>query len=391
MDMQVDESELALERDEEPAARARLGWLRSRRGLFVVLVLLPTLLTLLYTSLIASPQYESRAAFIVRGMELERAPAGGLAELIGGGAGMSGAQREALSLRDYLLSLDAIAALDKRGVDVTAIYDRPGIDPLSALAFDDSRAEEVRDYYRDQVDVNYDSAEAITRIAVRAFSPEDAQRLAASLIELGEERINTFNERAIAAGQENALEDLAGAEAELASIQGELTSYRDLTGEIDPLAKSKAAQEELEKLEAELIVQRSELGSMRRSLSASSPLVQAALSRVSATERAVGELRAKLTGDSDALTRRLSVFEQLKLKQEFAAKRYDAARVQLEEAKAQAARQRLFLVPVVTANTPEKPVSPRPLRTTLTVFAALAVAFAIGWLVLAGVREHQAD
>jgi capsular polysaccharide transport system permease protein len=45
---------------------------------------------------------------------------------------------------------------------------------------------------------------------------------------------------------------------------------------------------------------------------------------------------------------------------------------------------------VVQPNLPEKPAYPRPWRNALALLTALAVAYAIGWLVLAGVREHQA-
>lgn len=366
-------------------------WYRSRRAAYGVLVVLPALAVLLYTSLFASAEYETRAEFLVKGMEADPAPIGGIAELVGAGAAMGGVQREALSVRDYLLSLDAMDDLKTRGVDLEDLLHGENADWLTTLYFSDRRAEGLREYFRAMVDVDYDSTEGITRLTATAYSPEQAQNLALALIELGEERVNSFNLRAIAAGEELAREELATAELELAEIQAKLTDFRDLSGELDPAISGKAAQTELEIVEAELIMERANLASMRRSLASSSPLVAAAQSRVSTLQSAADQMQSKLTGASDALAGRLSNFEQLTLQREFAAKHYEAAQIQLLEAQSQTARQRLFLVPVVDPNLPEKPVGPRPWRMTMVVFLALNLAFAIGWLLLAGIREHQAD
>jgi capsular polysaccharide transport system permease protein len=386
MDAQTENYRLTVETGEE-----KTPWYRRRRTIFAAVVIAPTLLVLFYTAFLASPEYESRAEFIIRGMEREKPAVGGLAELVGAGASMDGAPREALSVRDYMLSLDAIGDLKRQGVNVAALLYGPRADPLASLLHSDRRSEGVRDYYRSMVDVDYDSTDGISRVSARAYSPVEAKALASALIALGEEQVNTFNTRAIAAGQQQAREELSEAESELAAIQGDLTHFRDLSGDLDPTVKGKASEEELQQAVANLTLERANLASMRQHLSASSPLVQAAQSRVSALQGAVGQMQARLAGDADALTRRLSSFEQLKLKQEFAAKRYEAARARLQEAQTEAGRQRLFLVPVVTPNMPEKPVAPTPLRTSLIVFLALCLAFAIGWLLLAGIREHQAD
>jgi capsular polysaccharide transport system permease protein len=372
-------------------AEARTPWYRTRRAVFAAVVLLPTLLVFLYTALIASPEYESRAEFIIKGMDKDKPPVGGIAELVGAGSELDSAAREAEAVQDYMLSLEAIGDLKQRGVNVDSLLYGPHADPLASLYHSDRRAEGVRDYYRSMVDVDYDSGEGITRLAARAYTPQEAKKLAAALMALGEAQINTYNQRAIAAGQELARQQLTEAEDELASVQGQMTAFRDISGDLDPSAKGKASEEELESTQADLTLEQSNLASMRRHLSASSPLVQAAQSRVATLQSAVGRMQARLAGDADALTRRLSEYEKLKLKQEFAAKRYDAARSRLEEAQTEAAEQRLFLVPVVVANLPEKPVAPTPFRTTLIVFLGLCLAFAIGWLILAGIREHHAD
>lgn len=369
--------------------RPALTWLTPGR-LFALFVVSPTLLLFLYLLVFASPQYRSEAQFVVRGMQPEPAATGGLGQLLGMGAGLSGTQKEAQSIREYLLSADAIAALKARKIDIVAIYGRSDRDFFSRLRPPRPPAETLLEYYRDKVTVSYNQDDGITRIAVTAFAPEDARRIATALIAMGEAQVNRLNDRAIEAGTAIASEELADAERELASIQSEMTGFRDLTGEIDPARRSEGAQQQIAAQEAALAAERAVLADMARYLDASAPQMVAMRSRVQEMQRALDAGRSKLTGGAATLAKRLARYEELKLRQGFTAKRYDAARVGVETAQAQAAKQRLFLVQLVSPSKPERPVAPRPFRSAFVLFVALAAAFGIIWLLVAGVREHQA-
>lgn len=358
--------------------------------LFLLSVVLPTVMIIGYLLIFATPQYRSEAQFVVRGMQPEPSAPSGLGQLLGVAPGLSGTQKEAQSIREYLLSRDAIAALKARKIDVAAHYGQHNADYFSRLRPVRPPAEKLLEYYRDRVGILYNVEDNITRISVTAFSPADAQRINAALIALGEDRVNLLNERAIAAGTELAATDMAAAESELQNVQTDLTRYRDLTGDIDPARNSEGAQKQASEQEAVLARERALLNDMARYLDRSSPQMIAMRSRVTELERSLSATEARLTGNPKALAQRLARFEELKLKQEFAAKRYDAARITLENARTQAAKQRLFLVSLVKPGLPERPVAPRPWRTGLTVFMALAMAFGILWLLISGIREHRA-
>jgi capsular polysaccharide transport system permease protein len=358
--------------------------------MFALTVVMPTLAVVGYLLFFAAPQYRSEAQFVVRGMQPEPASPSGLGQLLGVVPGLSGSQKEAQSIREYLLSRDAIAALKVQRIDIAAIYSRGSADYISRLRPARPTAEKLLDYYRDRVGILYSAEDNITRISVTAFSPADARRINAALIALGEQRVNLLNERAIDAGSTLALTDLSAAESELQKVQADLTRYRDLTGDIDPVRNSESAQKQAGEQEAVLARERALRNDMARYLDASSPQMIAMRSRVAELERSLAATTAKLTGNPKALAQRLSRFEELKLKREFAAKRYDTARIALENARVQAAKQRLFLVSLVKPGLPERPVAPRPWRSGLTAFMALAMAFGIIWLLLSGIREHRA-
>jgi capsular polysaccharide transport system permease protein len=376
----------------ESAIRTRPGLPRLRPlPLFFTFVVLPTLIVIGYLLLFASPQYRSEAQFVVRGMQAEPLAPSGLGQMLGMAPGLSGSQKEAQAIREYLLSRDAIDALHSRKIDVATLYGRTGADYFSRLRPARPTAEKLVDYYRQRVSIAYSTEDNITRIAVTAFSPKDAQRINVALIALGEERINLLNDRAIEAGTTLAADDMMVAEDDLQKVQSNLTKYRDLTGSIDPVRKSESEQKQASEQDAILARERALLRDMARYLDASSPQMIAMRSRVVELERSLANTETKLTGSPKALTQKLARFEELKLKQELATKRYDAARMALENARTQAAKQRLFLVSLVKPGLPERAVAPRPWRTGLTVFMALAVAFAILWLLISGIREHSAD
>jgi capsular polysaccharide transport system permease protein len=365
-------------------------WPVQLRGAFVLGVVFPTLLVACYTGLFASNQYQSKAEFVVRGMQPEPAVAGGLGQLLGLGSPLSGAQKEAQSIKDFLLSPDAITALISKGLDPKVVFGGDGIDYFSRLRPEAPSAEKVLDYYRDHVDVSYSVDDGITRLSARAFSPGDAQRLARALLSLGEQRVNTFNVRAIESGTQLADTDLRSAESDLRLIQSELTGFRDLTRDINPTANSEVALKSTAEQDALVARERALFSDMSNYLDSSSPQMVAMRSRLRALEQEQISSRDRMTGQPKALAQRLSQYEELKLRQEFAAKRYEAARASVEGAKSQAAKQRLFIVPIIEPNLPERAYLPKPMRSTLIAFIALLAAFGIGWLIVAGIREHQA-
>ncbi|CAN5279316.1 hypothetical protein BH10PSE14_BH10PSE14_20020 [soil metagenome] len=378
---------LRLPNDRIVLAQRALLWVKRP---FALIVLLPTLLAAIYLFLIASDQYRSEAQFVVRSIQADAIPAGGVSQLLGLSGVSSPGQREAQSIREYLLSMDAITALKSKGVDLVGAYRRPGVDPLSRLWYAQPRAETLRDYYRQHVDLIYDPDDGITRVAVHAFRPEDAQRIARALLALGEERVNAFNDRLFKASFAQAQANLTGAQVDLGKIQAQLGAFRESNRDIDPQGSGEGGLKLLEQQQAALDAQQTLLADMSRQLSPRSPQVLALRSRVSAMAQALETSRGRLTGAPQAVSSRLGVYENLKLQQDFAAKRYEAARASLEAARDRAEKDRLFVVEVVQPNLPEKPDLPRPVRNTLMIFIALVLAYGIGWMLIAGIREHQA-
>jgi capsular polysaccharide transport system permease protein len=76
------------------------------------------------------------------------------------------------------------------------------------------------------------------------------------------------------------------------------------------------------------------------------------------------------------------------LEREFADRQLASATASLEAARVEAQRQQVYIARVVEPNLAVHPLYPRKLISVGSVFLGLSVAFGIGWLLVAGMREH---
>lgn len=367
--------------DEAESPPQRKRWFR--RPIFLI-VLLPTVLTAAFEYLVVADQYESEAHFIVRGVQTNPT-ASGLSQMLGIGSGPVPA--DAHSVGDYLLSHDALNAL-QRSLNLPAIFRRPEADIVTRLRDPQPQPETLLRYYRDQVHVDFNSETGITRLSVRAFRPLDAKQIADRLLLLGEAQVNGLNARVLQDGLASATRQVREAETRVSQAQAALTAFRQSQRDIDPERTSTAQIGVAAQLEAQAAQARAQLNSMAGVLSPSAPQYIAMARQVRALEAQAGAARARLAGPERSTAVDLGQFEELRVRQEFAAKQYEAAAAALQSAREQLSRQQLFVVRVVEPNLPGKALYPKRLKIVATVFFGLLLVYAIGWLILAGVREH---
>jgi capsular polysaccharide transport system permease protein len=361
------------------------SWVWASR-VFVALVIVPTLIVAIYEGLLASNQYESSADFIVRHAESSK---GGpdVGQLLGFTLGSGGAESDASVVQEYLLSHDAVARLRKEN-DLVGIFRREGTDLLSELWFANPSPERLLKYYRKKVSITADDETGITHLTVHAFRPADAQNVAEKLLVMGEQQVNQINQRTYTdqvASSQRAFDD---ANHELNEIETQLTSYRQLHQDVDPGDSGKAQVNMVTGLTPNLVAARARLNAMQGVISETSPQYRAMARQVRTLEAQVNGQSARIAGGDHSIVNRLGDYEKLEIKQKEVAQVYAVAAGQLTQAKAEAKRKQLYLIRVVEPNLPVRSEFPQRGQTILTVFAALFFAYAIGWLLWAGVKEH---
>lgn len=360
---------------------------RYRRLLLAVA--LPTALLAFYLFAIAADQYESEAHFIVRASDESPAVGAGLGQILSATGGLSPAQAESLSVSDYLSSHDAVGAL-RTSAGLVDRFRRPEADFWSRLGTDEPSAETLLKYYRRHVDVGFDSQTGITTLRVRTFRPHDSLAIITRLLALGEQRVNALNRRAYDDTLAVSRRQLAEAEQAVAQAQGAMTRFRQGRRNFDPPTSGEAQIRLVSNLTATLAAARAQLASMAGTIAPSSPQYRATAARVRALEAQVGAQSGRLAGSGPTMASDLGAYEALRLRQDFAAKRYAAAAAAVEKAREQAQKQQLFVVRVVEPNMPQKALYPRRWTILATVFCGLLLLYGIGWLIAAGVKEHAA-
>lgn len=354
---------------------------------FLLFVVAPTLVVAGYYYLVAADQYEASADFVVRRSEASGKGQLGLGQLLGMNFGMSQSQSEAYLIEEYLLSQNVVRELRQKD-SLVDVFRRPGADFLSRLWWRDPTPESLLKYYRKHVEITQDAESGITHMRVRTFVPEDSLAITRRLLALGEARVNQLNQRNYADEIRASQQQVIAAEGNLVQAQSRLEQFRQKHGDLDPAASGKAQIGLVSGVSAQLVAARARLENVGRVVSHSSPQYQALASQVSALEaQAAGENR-RLAGSGTSIASDLGGYEDLMVRKDFAAQRYTAAAAALQQAQAEAIRQQVYVTRIVDPELPVKSLFPERGKAVATVFFSLLLAYGIGWLLMAGVKEH---
>jgi len=364
----------------QPERRLR----RFLRHPFTWFVLVPTLLVVAYFYGIASPQYVSEARFVVRSRaDAPQLSLGSVISAATGGGG--GATAEANSVRDFLLSHDAVMRAQAQ-VDLIAIWSRDDADFYARLRHDDP--ERLTKFYNAMVSASFDTSTSVTTLRVRSFRPEDSKAIAVTLLSLSEALVNSLSERAREDALRIARAELLVAEERVAESRSALTRFREQQQDLDSAGTATAAATTISAMESALTAANAELRERMAFMRPDNPALQVTRNRIEALERQIAVERARRTQGEGTLAQQLGSFERLMLEREFADRQLASATASLEAARVEAQRQQVYIARVVEPNLAVYPLYPRKLISVGSVFLGLSVAFGIGWLLVAGMREH---
>ncbi|MGE0736762.1 MAG: hypothetical protein AB7G15_14015 [Alphaproteobacteria bacterium] len=354
------------------------------RNAFLALVILPTLVVALYTLLFASDQYVSETRFWVRG---QKAAQPNVIGTMLGAPSSSATLEETLAVRDFILSNDAVALLEKR-VDLRRVYGNSDIDYFNRLSADAS-AERLVSYHREMIELGHNLQSGIMTMRVAAYGGKEALALSTALLQMAEELINRFNERALQDALRVGREEVRVAEERVARIRQELTTFRDRARAIDPSQSTATVLSNIGALELRLANARTEFAEAKTYLAPDSQQIIALKTRIAALEAEIDREKSRLTGTDGALAPIVAEYEKLQLQRDFADKGLASALASLETARIEAQRQQMFIVRVVSPNEPQRPDWWRSWITVVSVFAGSLLMFGIGALMITATRDRS--
>ena len=354
--------------------------------LFLLTVVAPTALAILYFGLFASDVYVSESQFVVRSPD--KPAASGLGVLLKS-AGFSNAGDEIFAAHDYVQSRDALKELNRNDAVANA-YGNSGVsifDRFNPLGLDGS-FEDLYDYYRSKVRVDYATTSSITTLTVRAFTARDAERFNRQLLERSEELVNRLNNRGRSDLVRFATEEVVEAKIAAREAALSLARFRNASGILDPEKQATLQLQMVSKLQDELIGARTQLQQLR-AMAPENPQIPILETRISSLSREIDEQLGLVAGNRKSLSNSAAQYQRLELEREFADRRLAAAMNSLEEARNEARRKQAYVERIVQPSLPDEAKEPRRLRGIFATFILGLVAWAILTMLIAGIREHH--
>jgi capsular polysaccharide transport system permease protein len=356
--------------------------------LLVLVVLVPTTLTIWYFGFVARDVYISESEFVVR--DQQHATAGALGGLLHA-SGLYEGHNEAYSVQDFLSSRDALGKLDHQ-FHLSHAFAAANGDLLSGFPglMGDGSFEALLRYYRNHVvDADFDSNSSILKLTVRAFDASNAHAINEALLQMSEDFVNTLNERARTDLMKSAIADVADAEHEVKAAAEAVSLYRNGSSVFDPEKQSALQLAQIGKLQEELIATRNQTASIQ-AVAADNPQLADLRTRAAALQRAIDSETAKVAGGQQSLSSKSAQYEALVLTQTFADKRLEIALLSMQQARENAVQQQLYLERIEQPNQPDAAIEPKRLRNATATFVLCLIVWGVLSLLSAAVREHGA-
>jgi capsular polysaccharide transport system permease protein len=361
--------------------------------LFIAIVAVPNVVVALYYGLIASDQYVSEAKFTVSSGAI---PAMDKLGAVTGVPPMLIVQ-DTQVVTSYINSRAMVEQLE-RSVGLRDLYGSSVIDWWSRFR-KDKPIEKFTDYWEKMCDATISFPSGIVTLTVRAFTPDDAKRIADAVVAQSETLVNALNDRMRNDTVLAAERDMQRAAQDLGQARIQMEFERNAEGVIDVGQTSTAITDLISGLEGDLLKAQQQYQSELQYVTADAPQMQVLSSRITAMQSQLAQLKGQLTTQTDqtvsaaadkALSGKMTKFAELDLNERIAEKRYSLATAAVEAAQMMSERKMLYLHEIVAPALPQDPEYPkRWLDVGMTLLASLIL-----WGVAVGamnfVRNHMA-
>ncbi len=372
---------------------AKSGSGGSLLGTFILAVVLPTVLAFLYYAVWASDVFVAEAKLTVK-----QAVAGGAkteaGSILGGlGIGSINLGKAQATTQDAMMILDYIKSRaivqDVGGKErMASIYAKPSVDWFSRMD-PDNNLEENWEYWKERVTVSVDTVSSILTLRVRAYTPEDALKLAQAIVAKSEVLINELSRRNRKDAMTRAEEEVQRAAEKLVDARASVLAFQQRSGSIDPLESAKRITENVSALTLQKIDLETQIATASANGVAGRPGEKYIQSRLAAVNKQLAILEDRLTGptNADSLSAQLKDYQLLRLQEEFSERMYSLARSSYEEARRNLDRQQLYVAVIVPPLLPEYALYPRIFADTGLVFLSCLVLWGIAGLLIASVKD----
>jgi len=361
--------------------------LKTINPLFIVTVIVPTLLSLLYFGVFASDIYISESRFVVR------SPTQNVASpltAVLGSAGLGGpsAVEGADSVTKYVLSRSALndANHDEAVLNAYNNADIFMFDRFGGLS--GTTQEELYEYFLCKVSITQGATSQVMTLRVDAYDPDEAQEINSRLLVQAEKLVNSLSARARIDSLSLAQEEVDQAAQSAREARVKLAQFRGSKGIVDPKEQSSVGLQMIGKLQDELIAAKTQLGQLQ-TYTPDASQIPFLKTQINALQQEITDTRTALTGGSRSLSSAMVQYQELSAASQFAEQQLTIALASLQEAQAEARRKRVYVERISNPSLPDYPEEPRRIRSIIATFILGLLAWGILSMLSIGVREHR--
>ena len=362
---------------------------------FLLIVLIPFACMLYYYTFSATDQFISETRFAVRSFGDTAGNSYHDADGSGVTSGQSVLRLKPLQQDSYLVTsfIHSPAILDRlsQKIDLRALFGNPSVDWLSRLR-ENASPEDLMTYWNDQVSTYVDGPSGIVTMYVRAFSPQSAHQIGELVITESEQLVNELAERSRRDVVARATAEVEQRGTEYRKTLTDLNLYQNSSGILSPQDRASETGTLLTALMAQKLSIDSRLFVLRQSVDDNAPTVKQLQNAHSSLDKQIAELRGQLAAEGSVdqnLSNALNKFSTLETERVVAEGLFEAARRNLESARAEAARKSVYLTVFVDPTVPVESRFPRRVEFPILLLLGLFVVWAIVMLAWASIEDHR--
>jgi capsular polysaccharide transport system permease protein len=257
----------------------------------------------------------------------------------------------------------------------------------------EASVEEMHEHWRKMVRAHLDMLTGIVTVQVRAFSRDDAYKVANAIVARADEMFVKMTERARRDSLKFAEAEVARAEEAARVARAELREFREIQKVFDPNRNAQGNVELTNRLREELARLNMQVATMTTYLAPNAPQIQLLRTQIASLVQQIKQIEGSIGTDRDnnsgpVVPATLAKFEALTAAVQFAEKAHAAALDSLQRARAAADRRTTYLSVFVQPTMAEIALYPeRPLAILLVALAATAI-WMVGLLGFSTVRDH---
>jgi capsular polysaccharide transport system permease protein len=346
---------------------------------FCLVVVAPTLVAATYYVFIASDQFVSEAEFTVSSGMPPMSALDGVGALTGLPA--VAIVQDTQIVTNFIHTRAAVERLEQ-SVHLRDLYSDPRADWWTRSS-SDSPIEKFVKYWKKMSEASIVMPAGIVDLKVRAFTPEDAQRIAQATVEMCEALINELNERMNRDAVANAEQELQRSTQRLGAALAALEVARNESGMLETDKSALALNALVNEAKSSLLSLQGQYDAQLKYVSASAPQMQELNSRIEVTKTQIADIQGKLTskgvGDPNdpTVATAMTKFGELDLEHQVAERLYAGAVAAVETARLVSESKLMYLKTFVSPVVPQQAQYPRRALSTLLAFAASLCAWGV--------------